>query len=149
MAKILSTLNEKSENYRNKLQKLKEMVKVRKELERMLHYKVNKDHYDYEKIKEERKRKDYFANKLRQKIYMSEAPNKVYDKPKKELDPYKEGFIVQFDYILNIVKEFSQIQLVYGIYRRGVQIDEPKLVELVFTEDSHDPTFSMAYFDKK
>ena len=55
MAKILSTLNEKSENYRNKLQKLKEMVRTRKELERMLHYKVSKDHYEYEKIKEERK----------------------------------------------------------------------------------------------
>lgn len=42
MAKILSTLDEHSENYRVKLQKLKEMVKWRKELERMLHYKVNK-----------------------------------------------------------------------------------------------------------
>ena len=101
------------------------------------------------KLKRKENRKDYFANKLRQKIHMTEIPNKSYDKPKKELDPFKEGFIVQFDYILNIVKEFPQVQLVFGIYRRGVQIDEPKLVDVVFTEDSHDPSFSIAYFDKK
>jgi len=40
MAKILSKINENSESYRSKLQKLREMVKWRKELERMLHYKV-------------------------------------------------------------------------------------------------------------
>jgi hypothetical protein len=40
MAKILSRMDEKSEGYRKKLMKLKEMVKYRKELEKMAHYKV-------------------------------------------------------------------------------------------------------------
>lgn len=40
MAKILSRLDENSEGYRKKLMKLKEMVKYRKELEKMVHYKV-------------------------------------------------------------------------------------------------------------
>lgn len=72
-----------------------------------------------------------------------------YQPPKEKFDPYNDGFLVQFDYILNVVKEFPQLQLVYGIYRSGVQVNEPKLVDLVFTEESHDPSFSMAYFDQK
>ena len=122
MAKILSTLDEKSDNYRNKLRKLKDMVKTRKELERMLHYKVGKDHYKYEKVKMERKKKNFYAERLRKRIHMEGEPIKAiksYSKP--EMDPYRDGFFVQFDYILDIVKEFPQVQLVYGIYRRGVQ----------------------------
>lgn len=150
MARILSTLDENSNGYRSKFRKLKEMVKMRKELERMLHFKVSKNHYDYEKVKLERKQKDYYAERLRKRIHMTGPPLKSIGSFKtQEMDPYKDGFFIQFDYILDIVKEFPQVQLVFGIYRRGVQIQEPKQVDLVFTEDSHDPSFSIALFDHK
>jgi hypothetical protein len=174
MAKILSRMNERSDSYRVKIRKLKEMVNYRKELERMLHFKVSKNHYDYEKVKAERKQKDFYAERLRKRIdmggqtlegqYMTgkhtqrqpveghslrEQPVQAYKyQQKKESDPSKDGFFIQFDYILDMVKEFPQVQLVYGVYRRGVQI-QIKFVDLVFTEDSHDPSLSLAFFDQR
>lgn len=132
------------------------MVNSRKELERMLHYKVNKNHYSYETIKEERKNKDYFAERIRRKLGVNPVPEKTYLKNQgdkkydnKEFDPYKDGFLIQFDYVTDIVEEFPQIQLVYGVYRRGVQVNEPKLVDVVFTETTNDPKYHTAFFDTK
>lgn len=107
-------------------------------------------------MKLERQQKDYFADRLRKRIHMEGDIGKgkpvkafKYQKPQEKLDPYNDGFFIQFDYILDVVKEFPQVQIVFGIYRRGVQINEPKLVDLVFTEDGHDKSFTMAYFDQK
>ena len=58
-------------------------------------------------------------------------------------------FIVQFDYILEIMEEFPQIQLVYGVYRQGVQVNEPKLVDIVFAETTNNPKYMTAFFDNK
>ena len=155
MAKNISQHGIHTESYRTKLKKLKEMVNKRKELERMLHYKVKKNHYEYEKIKEERKHKDVYAKRIRRKLGPNPVPEKELNKQQKlknndkEYDPFKDGFYVQFDYILDIIEEFPQVQLVYGVYRRGVQVNEPKMVDIVFCENSNNPAYKTAFFDTK
>lgn len=51
------------------------------------------------------------------------------------------GFIIYWDYILNLAKEFKRVQIVYGIYNRGLTMFEPRLVPLTETIDTTHPSF--------
>lgn len=54
--------------------------------------------------------------------------------------------MVYWDYILNLVKEFKQIQIVYGIYNKGLTMFEPRLVPLSDTIDTTHPNFAQVLF---
>ena len=56
------------------------------------------------------------------------------------------GFVVYWDYILNLIKEFKQIQIVYGIYQKGLTLFEPRLVPLSDTIDTTHPNFAQVLF---
>lgn len=54
----------------------------------------------------------------------------------------QEGFLIYWDYILNLIKEFKRIQIIYGIYNRGMTVYEPRLVDLTNVNDTTHPNFS-------
>ena len=56
------------------------------------------------------------------------------------------GFILYWDYVLNLVKEFKQVQIVYGIYNRSMTLFEPRLVPLTETIDTTHPNFCQVIF---
>ena len=51
-----------------------------------------------------------------------------------------------WDYILNLVKEFKQIQIVYGIYNKGLTMFEPRLVPLTESINTTHPNFAQVIF---
>lgn len=59
----------------------------------------------------------------------------------------QNGFLVYWDYILNLAKEYKQVQLVYGIYHKGMTLFEPRLVPLTDTIDTTHPAFCQALFN--
>ena len=58
-----------------------------------------------------------------------------------------EGFLVYWDFILNLLKEFKKVQIIYGIYNRGMTVFEPRLVDLTDVNDTTHPNFAQVIFD--
>lgn len=111
-------------------------------MEKMLYSKADYKNYLHEKVVDDQK-KDNLAQWLRRDLELFKI-----DKTLEEEQHYRysSGFIVYWDYILNLVKEFKQIQIVYGIYNRGLTLFEPRLVPLTDTIDTTHPNFAQAIF---
>jgi len=79
----------------------------------------------------------YKSNPFR--LFLVEKPEQTYS--------YNMGFLIYWDYILNLIKEFSEVQLVYGIYNKGLTLFEPRLVPLTETMDTTHPSFAQVVFN--
>jgi UDP-2,3-diacylglucosamine pyrophosphatase LpxH len=132
--RILSNLPENSAAYKTKANKLEKLVRERVELEKMLYNRADFDQYYKEKVIDDQK-KDNIAQWLRRDLNLFE----------KEMTSQKyravEGFLVYFDFILNLLKEFKKVQIIYGIYNRGMTVFEPRLVDLTDVNDTTHPNF--------
>jgi len=71
------------------------------------------------------------------------------DKTLDEEQHYRQyaGFLLYWDYILNLSKEFRNIQIVYGIYNRGLTMFEPRMVPLTESIDTTHPSFAQVIFN--
>ena len=57
------------------------------------------------------------------------------------------GFLLYWDYVLNLLKEFKHVQIVYGVYKAGMTLFEPRLVPLTDSIDTTHPSFSQVLFN--
>lgn len=140
LLRIISNLPENSAMYKTKSEKLQEVVRKRVELEKMLYNRADYDQYYKEKVIDDQK-KDNIAQWLRRDItlFEKEASFQKYRS--------SEGFLIYWDYILNLLKEFKKVQIVYGIYNRGSTVFEPRLVDLTDINDTTHPNFAQVIFD--
>lgn len=140
LLRILSNIPENSGMYKTKANKLQNLVRQRVELEKMLYNRADYDQYYKEKVIDDQK-KDNIAQWLRRdlNLFEKEASTQKYRSA--------EGFLVYWDFILNLMKEFKKIQIIYGIYNRGMTVFEPRLVDLTDVNDTTHPNFAQVIFD--
>jgi len=138
--KILSNIPENSAMYKTKAAKLESLNRKRVEMEKMIYNRADYDQYYKEKVIDDQK-KDNIAQWLRRDISLFEK-EASYQKYRPQ-----EGFLVYWDYILNLLKEFRKVQIIYGIYNRGSTVFEPRLVELTDINDTTHPNFAQVVFD--
>ena len=131
--------------YKSKRSKLDELVRQRTEIEKMLYSKADYKNYLHEKVVDDQ-RKDNLAQWLRRDLEILKIDKTNEDFMERKFRP-STGFLIYWDYILNLAKEFKQVQLVYGIYNRGMTIFEPRLVPLTDTIDTTHPSFCQAIFN--
>ena len=144
LIRVLSKLPENSDLYASKKTKLDELVRQRVELEKMMYSKADYKNYLHEKVVDDQK-KDNLAQWLRRDMALFKI-DKADDDFVDQKYRMSNGFIIYWDYILNLVKEFKQVQIVYGIYNRGMTLFEPRLVPLTDTIDTTHPSFSQVIF---
>lgn len=140
LLRIKSSIPENSSKYKQMTDKLQTLVRQRVDLEKMLNNHADFEQYYREKVVDDQK-KDNIAQWLRRDL-------KLFEK-EAEVHKYKsgEGFLVYWDFILNLLKEYKKIQIVYGIYNRGMTVFEPRLVDLTDVNDTTHPNFSQVIFD--
>jgi hypothetical protein len=140
LLRVLSNLPENSSMYKSKAAKLQNLVRQRVELEKMMYNRADYDQYYKEKVIDDQK-KDNIAQWLRRdlNLFEKEATGQKY-RP-------VEGFLVYWDFILNLIKEFKRVQIIYGIYNRGMTVFEPRLVDLTDVNDTTHPNFAQVIFD--
>ena len=68
-------------------------------------------------------------------------------KKKSTTTNFKVASLIYWDYILNLAKEFKSVQIVYGIYDKGLTLFEPRLVPLTDSMDTTHPSFSQVIFN--
>ena len=140
LLKQLANIPENTPHYKKKAEKLNSIIKQWVELEKMLFNRADFDQYYKEKVIDDQKW-DNLAQWLWRDImlFWKEGESIKYDP--------QEGFLVYFDYILNLIKEFKKVQIVYGIYNWGSTVFEPRLVDLTWVNDTTHPNFSQVIYD--
>ena len=140
LLRIISNIPENSAMYKAKSEKLQNVVRKRVELEKMLYNRADYDQYYKEKVIDDQK-KDNIAQWLRRDISLFEK--------EQASQKYRaaDGFLIYWDYILNLLKEFRRVQIIYGIYNRGSTVFEPRMVDLTDINDTTHPNFAQVIFD--
>jgi len=140
LLRILSNVPENSSMYKAKKMKLENLVRQRVELEKMLYNRADYDQYYKEKVIDDQKR-DNIAQWLRRDLSLFEK------EPSSQKYRPGEGFLIYWDFILNLLKEFKKVQIIYGVYNRGSTVFEPRLVDLTDVNDTTHPNFAQVIFD--
>ena len=140
LLRIKSSIPENTAKYKKMTAKLDNLVRQRIELEKKMYNRADYDQYYKEKVIDDQK-KDNIAQWLRRdlKLFEKEAEHKKYKQD--------EGFIVYWDFILNLIKEYRKVQIIYGMYNRGLTVFEPRIVELTDVNDTTHPNFCQVIFD--
>jgi hypothetical protein len=128
--------------YEQKRRKLNDLTAQKSEIQNMLYSKADYKNYLHEKIVDDQK-KDNLAQWLRRDMSLYKVTQEEVEQTRK----YGNAFILYWDYILNLVKEFKKVQIVYGIYNRGMTMFEPRLVPLTESLDTTHPAFSQVIFN--
>ena len=140
LLKIKSSIPENTTKYKRMTTKLDNLVRQKVEIEKTIYSRADYDKYYKEKVIDNQKR-DNIAQWLRRdlKLFEKEAEYKKYK--------HDEGFIVYWDYILNLIKEYRKVQIIYGMYDRGLTVFEPRIAELTDVNDTTHPNFCQVVFD--
>ena len=140
LLRIKSSIPENTAKYKQMTTKLDNLVRQRVELEKMMYNRADYDQYYKEKVIDDQK-KDNIAQWLRRDL-------KLFEK-EVEFQKYRttDGFIIYWDFVLNLLKEHKKLQIIYGIYNRGMTVFEPRLVDLTNVNDTTHPNFSQVIFD--
>lgn len=104
LIRTLSKLPENSDMFKTKRAKLDELVRQRSEIERMLYSKADYKNYLHEKVVDDQK-KDNLAQWLRRDLELFRIDKTDEDFIDRKFRP-SAGFLVYWDYILNLTKEF-------------------------------------------
>ena len=107
---------------------------------------MGKDHYKYKKEGHEplkHKANSFLAQWLRRDLQIA---GKGRDGAEGEQYNKIEGLVLQWDYLMHL-RNVKKVQIVYGIYRRGIALYEARLVDLVRTQETGDPNYCTALFD--
>ena len=106
----------------------------------MMYNRADYDQHYKEKVIDDQK-KDNIAQWLKRdlKLFEREVQHQKYRTT--------DGFIVYWDFVLNLPKEHKKLQIIYGIYNRGMTVFEPRLFDLTDMNNTTHPNFSQVVFD--
>ena len=115
MLRTLTKLPEQSLMYQVRHTKFNELSRLRVELERLL-FTLAAEY-----------RRPYYPP-----VTVVEAPPRPPPAPPtpppEAKKRYNREFIVYWDYVLNLLKKFSEVQLIYGLYNNGKTVLQPRVV---------------------
>ena len=127
--KALSMIPADSEMYSYKLNQIKQMSTLKRELEKIVQEqklsRMWKEYQGSSAAAEDQRKKMQIAERLKRNIFHYKAANNY--------DP-NVGFVVDFEWMSGLPKKMEYVEIIYGVYSKGETLAVPKLIETHKTE---------------